>query len=137
MGIGSRGSGKDHSIPGIKDITEEERIGLVKGDSKNTLAVPDYTEEPEYSSPSEEDDWQLEGRPAGGVAPGQVPLISEESETDSGRNSPGLHSTVPPRRVTEEPLRRKQEWEGHPEGGGEGGPGSAGGSKGSGGPAFM
>ena len=134
MGIGSRGSSKDHSIPGIKGITEEERIGLVKGDSKNMLAVPDYTEDPEYSSPSEEDDWQLEGRPAGSVASGQVPLIREESETDSGRNSPGPHSTVPPRLVTEEPLRRKQEWEGHP---GGGGPGTAGGSKGSGGPAFI
>jgi hypothetical protein len=32
---------------------EEERIGLVVGDSRNTIAVPDYNDEPEYSSPSE------------------------------------------------------------------------------------
>ena len=118
----------------MKDVTEEERIGLVVGDSKNTLAVPDYNDEPEYSSPSEEDDWQLEGRPAGSVAPGQVPPIREESETGSGRSTPGLHSSIPPRLVTEEPLRRKQEWEGHPPGGG---PGAAGGSSRSGGPAFI
>ena len=133
LGIGSRGSSKEHSIPGIKGFTEEERIGLVKGDSKNMLAVPDYNEEQEYSSPSEEDDWQLEGRPTGSVAPGHVPLIREETETESGRSTPGLHSTASPRVVIEEPLRRK-DWEGHP---GGGGPGSAGGSKGGGGPAFI
>lgn len=135
LGLGSRGSSKEYGA-GIKDVTEEERIGLVVGDSKNTLAVPDYNDEPEYSSPSEEDDWQLEGRPAGSVAPGQVPPIREESETGSGRSTPGLHSAIPPRLVTEEPLRRKQELEGHPRGGGGPG-GAAGGSNRSGGPAFI
>lgn len=121
LGIGSRGSSREHSIPGVKSATEEERLGLVKGDSRNMLSVPDYNDQ---SEPSDEDDWQLTGKPASprgspGAGAGHIPLIREE--TESGRSSPVrlLPSEAPPRAY--------QEWEGRPGGGATG----AGGSKGS------
>lgn len=81
LGTGSRGSHKDHSIPSIlKTATEEERLGLVKGDSRNALGLPEYTEG------SDDDDWQLEGKPGGGGSDGDgrsgVPLIREESSSE-------------------------------------------------------
>ncbi|KAL9118363.1 MAG: hypothetical protein Q9187_005096 [Circinaria calcarea] len=44
-GIGSRQSSKEASIPGIKSATEEERLGLVKGDSTHMSPLPDYRDE--------------------------------------------------------------------------------------------
>ncbi|MCJ1473419.1 hypothetical protein MMC13_002070 [Lambiella insularis] len=38
-GLGSRTTSKEHSTPGLKTATEEERLGLVKGDSSNTLPL--------------------------------------------------------------------------------------------------
>jgi hypothetical protein len=56
-GIGSRhSSNPSHSRIGSKGATEEERLGLVKGDGSGVLSPP-----PDYLS--EEDDWQLEGKP--------------------------------------------------------------------------
>jgi hypothetical protein len=120
LGVGSRGSSKEHPIPGIKTATEEERLGLVKGDSRNLLSVPDYSEQ---SEPSDEDDWQLTGKPIStNTSPGagidHVPLIREE--TESGRSSPVR--LVP----SEEPLRGYTEWEGRPGGGAAGSGGSQG-----------
>lgn len=126
IGLGSRSGSKEHSIPGLKTATEEERLGLVTGDSSNTLSLPDYTEN------SDEDDWQLEGNPGAGTT-GHVPLICEEKESDSSTGSldgrHGVPSTYAPRPVqSEEPPRAHVDWEGQP-GGGR--------SKGSGGPAFI
>ena len=105
LGIGSRGSSKEHAIPGIKSATEEERLGLVKGDSKNTLASPDFSEEPESTEPSDEDDWQLEGRPAGTAAQGRVPFIQEEKESESGSSTPAVLPGY---------MRREKDWEDRP-----------------------
>ena len=127
LGIGSRQSShsKKDSIPGIKSATEEERLGLVKGDSQHMLSLPDYTEQ------SDEDDWQLEGKPTASAATSQVPLIREEKEIESASGSPTLR---PADRnalgMEEDEPRRYKEWEGQPGGGGGGG------SRGSG-PAFI
>ncbi|MCJ1280407.1 hypothetical protein MMC21_008235 [Puttea exsequens] len=107
LGLGSRGSSKEHAMPGIKSATEEERMGLVKGDSRNVVRGSD-----EASEPSDEDEWQLEGKPVSPGSPvGHVPLVQQEEE---------------------ELPRAYKEWEGRPGGGGS----SAGGSRGSG-PAFI
>ena len=71
LGLGSRQGSKDHSIPGIKSATEEERLGLVKGDSTAMLPLPDYEEE--------EDDWGLERRHK---APTTASPISEEKDLE-------------------------------------------------------
>jgi len=53
-GIGSRTSSKEHSIPGIKTATEEERLGLVKGDSNSMLRRQgDHTDSEPSSSTSD------------------------------------------------------------------------------------
>jgi hypothetical protein len=48
LGLGSRGT--NHSVAGAKGATEEERLGLVKGDSQSdiTRSFPEYEEE-EYA----------------------------------------------------------------------------------------
>lgn len=39
QGLGSRQGSKEHGIPGIKNATEEERLGLVKGDSSHMVPL--------------------------------------------------------------------------------------------------
>lgn len=51
LGIGSRHGGHGGSKDKIKVATEEERLGLVKGDSSNRLPLPEYSEH------EEDDDW--------------------------------------------------------------------------------
>ena len=126
LGIGSRQSSKEHSIPGLKTATEEERLGLVKGDSTNMLTLPDYTEN------SDEDEWQLEDKPSASYAAGHVPLIKEE-EKESDDERPVVPNKDTPKLVQSEDTRYKK-WEGF-ENDGEGG--DRGGSKGSGRPAFI
>lgn len=123
LGLGSRQSSKEHNIPGLKTATEEERLGLVKGDSTNMLTLPDYTEN------SDEDDWQLEGKPGASHTTGLVPLIREE-EKESDDERPIAPDKNTPRLGQSEEGRYK-EWEGFEDGGG----GRA--SKGSGRPAFI
>lgn len=123
LGIGSRQSSKEHTIPGLKTATEEERLGLVKGDSTNMLTLPDYTEI------SDEDEWQLESKP-GATATGHVPLMREE-EKESYDDRPEVPDKNSPRLGQSEEGRYK-EWEGFGNGGGGGG-----GSEGSGKPAFI
>ncbi|MCJ1383740.1 hypothetical protein MMC17_006854 [Xylographa soralifera] len=53
-GIVSRTTSKEHSIPGIKTATEEERLGLVKGDSNSMLhRHGDHTDSEPSSSTSD------------------------------------------------------------------------------------
>ena len=127
LGLGSRQSSKEHSIPGLKTATEEERLGLVKGDSTNMLTLPDSTEN------SDEDDWQLEGKPLASqhTSGGHVPLIREE-EKESDDERPEVPDKNTPRLGQSEEGRYK-EWEGFEDVDG----GDGGGSKGSGRPAFI
>jgi len=123
LGLGSRGSIKEHSIPNIKSATEEERLGLVTGDSRNVFSLPEHTEQ------SDEDDWQLEGKPVGAtMSHHHVPLVREEKESESGgRSSPEQYV---PQLSSDAPSNYKG-WQGQP--GGSGGAGS----KGSAEPAFI
>ena len=72
-GLGSRGSHLDGSA-GLKSPTEEERMGLVQGDSTSNLPLPEYT--------SEDEDWKLEGRRRGGSPPKGSPLGREKEMED-------------------------------------------------------
>ncbi|KAI9717416.1 MAG: hypothetical protein M1812_004768 [Candelaria pacifica] len=74
-GLGSRHGSKDLTTPGQQPTsgTEEERLGLVKGDSSAMLPLPDYT--------SDDDDWSHDSK-------SRVPLtasapISEEKEREA------------------------------------------------------
>ncbi len=131
LGLGSRGSGKEHhqSTPNVKSATEEERLGLVKGDSRNVLAQPDYTEQ------SDEDDWQLEGKPvSASTSHHHVPLIREEKESESsGRSSPDqfLSQQQEQQQPSDAPPPHYKGWQGQP-----GASGNAG-DEGSAGPAFI
>ena len=106
LGLGSRQGSKEHSgIPGLKTATEEERLGLVKGDSaNNVLSLPDYTEN------SDEDDWQLEGKPSAShptTTRGHVPLIREEErEKESDEERPRVPDKNTPRLGQGEDGRR-------------------------------
>ncbi|TPX11802.1 uncharacterized protein E0L32_007539 [Thyridium curvatum] len=61
--VASRG----YSSPQVKDATEEERLGLVKGDSQSLPALPRYGDDgrrislPMYESESDEDPYDLGG----------------------------------------------------------------------------
>lgn len=125
LGLGSRQNSKEHSTPGLKTATEEERLGLVKGDSTNMLTLPDYTEN------SDEDDWQLEGKPSTSQSTGHVPLIREE-EKESDDERPVAPDKNTPRLGQDEDGRYK-EWDGFDDDGG----GGRSGGKGSGRPAFI
>ena len=122
LGLGSRQSSKEHNIPGLKTATEEERLGLVKGDSAKMLTLPDYAEH------SDEDDWQLEDKPGVSHTLGHVPLIREEKESDEDEGRPVVPKKDTPKLGQSEGARYK-EWEGFEDDGG--------GSRGSGRPAFI
>lgn len=89
LGLGSRQGSRDKSSK-TKSATEEERLGLVKGDSDSALPLPDYT--------SDDEDWHA-GRRKDGNSSAFPPPVQEEKETedpevlrqtqDSGINSPG------------------------------------------------
>ena len=160
IGIGSRQSSRDQNIPGLggktKNATEEERLGLVKGDSSAMLPIRDDT--------SDEDDWQLEGRTTRptGMPTAAVPIpIREEKESDEGERwtyhdsstptSPELRSVLPaPKAKRRDELdgsetnidretRNVKDWEGRGGGGGGGGAAMSGGRGGgvAGGGAFI
>ncbi len=74
-GHSARQESKEHNIPGIKSATEEERCGLVKGDSTAMLPLPDYL--------SDEEDWQLERNQKAAAAPITASPISEEKEVEN------------------------------------------------------
>ena len=119
LGLGSRQGSKDLAVPGIKTATEEERLGLVKGDSTAMLPLPDYDEE--------EDDWGLE---RGHKAPKTTSPISEEKDLEDFRarrqsweGSEGSEERLdvagPRGHDRDSEGRRFKDWEGR--GGGRGG----------------
>ena len=96
LGLGSRHGSKEHSIPGIKTATEEERLGLVKGDSNAMLPLPDYNDrddDDEY----DDHDWKSEGKRTSAISPtgpsSAVPPIREEKEAESRGESPERESS--------------------------------------------
>lgn len=123
LGIGSRQGSRDKTSK-TKSATEEERLGLVKGDSDSALPLPDYT--------SDDDDWRAEGRRKGGKSSPLPPPVQEEKEMgdaeifngtrQSGRTSPKRHDlTSATRRKDDEDKdpgqRNLKDWEGHAAGG--------------------
>ena len=141
IGLGSRHSSRDQNIPGgLKskgtNATEEERLGLVKGDSTAMLPLPDYTSDGD-------DDWQLEGRTATTAgrpraSSAAVPIREEEKESEddeyqdqrgrwaygsgSSPSSPELRSVMPVPGSTQAKAKRKDV------GGGGGGAGAGAGA---------
>ena len=126
IGLGSRQGSKDHNRSSInKSATEEERLGLVKGDSAAMLPLPDYT--------SDEEDWQLEGRQIDGKSSSAPRLIPEEKEIevfetqrqrrDHGARDSTLEDSAPSAKQgtggDETQLQREpKEWEGRASRGG-------------------
>lgn len=150
-GLGSRqSSSRDQNIPGhgkSKTATEEERLGLVKGDSSAMSPVRDDT--------SDEDDWQLAGRTTmtrpRGTSAAPVPIREEDKESDEGERwayhdsssptSPEFRTVLPVPKLkgtdeldfgseSERDIRNVKDWEGR-------GGGGAGRSGGPGGGAFI
>ncbi len=117
-GLHSRRESKEHAIPGVKTATEEERLGLVQGDSTAMLQLPDY--------PSDEEDWQLERKQK---APVMESPISEEKDFEDfgptrqsweeGVDSPELLNVMRPH-DREPGVQQKKDWEGRGGGGGGG-----------------
>lgn len=123
LGIGSRQGTKDYIKPSAsgKSGTEEERLGLVKGDSQSMLPSPDYTTDDEES-------------PQGPSATPRLPHLKKDAEKkvedfDAERQS-WIDSGISPERGVgggggvslreeaeesdeEESRRRLKEWEGH------------------------
>lgn len=73
-GLSSRGSHKDGL--GLDSPTEEERMGLVQGDSTANLPLPEYT--------SEDEDWVLEGSRRNDSPQKGSPLRGEKEIEDYG-----------------------------------------------------
>jgi len=130
-GIGSRGN-SNASV--AKGATEEERLGLVKGDTRNSPELPAYDDE-------DDEDW-MDDKP-------RIPLSMSPQNTSPDRGP--KRDLTPPRRtepqgrssqITEEPMSeeeyydvQKRKWE---ENGRKGGPPPPPGSRGdAGGGAFI
>jgi magnesium transporter len=84
-GLGSRG----YSSPQVKGATEEERLGLVKGDSQSMPVLPRYDDEEEDEPYVDED---KEPRP--------IPTVAASSSTIESRYGRGI--TTPPRRGSDD-----------------------------------
>lgn len=75
LGLGSGHGNREHAKPGLnKSGTEEERLGLVTGDSNSMLPLPGYT--------SEDEDSGLEEKRKEILSPASPPPILEEKEVD-------------------------------------------------------
>lgn len=112
-----------------KSATEEERLGLVKGDSTPSLPPPEYDD----SNWSQSDTQRKSMLSAYGTRSMSPPHIDEEDEKegygkpserwqeDSGP-APELRNLMAARRTSddeaEKPRRRVEDWEGHEGGGG-------------------
>ncbi|KAI9851584.1 MAG: hypothetical protein M1838_003296 [Thelocarpon superellum] len=126
-GVSARHSSKEHSRV-LKGATEEERLGLVKGDSSGTLPAPAYEEE--------DGEWELEGKPPESP-PERLLAPNEEKEIEAyyerikkkpGRRGPRSDGPSPPVPAKDDlpPVREK-----------DGRDGTASGPPGSGGGAFI
>ncbi|KAL8708403.1 MAG: hypothetical protein Q9220_006693 [cf. Caloplaca sp. 1 TL-2023] len=124
-GLGSR---TGNTNPLTKSATEEERLGLVKGDSTHSLPPPQY----------DDGDWEpdTKRRSAFGARGISPPPINEEEEmdtyeksperwTDTNKPLPELRNLMSPDRRSDDdepddsPSRRRmKDWEGHTGGGG-------------------
>ena len=118
LGLGGS-KGSDSRTGGLKTATEEERLGLVKGDS-NAGLLPLVAQE--YSD--ESDEWDLEGKRP--LSPGRHP---ESADMREGAEKEGDEGGLP----RYEGLGRGG---GAGSGGGTGGGGAGGGGRGAG-PAFI
>ncbi|KAL8649689.1 MAG: hypothetical protein Q9226_005472 [Calogaya cf. arnoldii] len=98
-GINSRSGNKD---PRTKSATEEERLGLVKGDSTHSVPPPDY----------DDGEWQS-ALTAYGARPPSPPPIDEEEDVDgyeksaerwtnTNRPLPEARNLMPPSRQSDE-----------------------------------
>ncbi|KAL2044095.1 hypothetical protein ABVK25_012471 [Lepraria finkii] len=63
LGLGLRSTSSKDKVHRLKPATEEERLGLVKGDSHHHHSVTSPTHAADDYSDRGEDDWELEGRP--------------------------------------------------------------------------
>ena len=116
LGLGSRPGSKEKSI---KVATEEERLGLVKGDSNAPL--------PEYSEPTTEDEWEMDGKsrrtlPVAEVTPlgketSRTPLIRQTFDEEQLEDEKGGNRIAPSGSdsATSEETKWK-EWEGRGDG---------------------
>jgi hypothetical protein len=87
----SRKSSRDgKAAPG----TEEERLGLVKGDSSHLMRIQsgDSDEVNEMQPPGYSDDWGMGGRRADspGVSPGRLPIADAHARGRSGVETPEI-----------------------------------------------
>lgn len=112
------------SRPGTKGLTtnlatEEERLGLVTGDSANSLPPPDY----------DDGEWHPDTQrksvlSAYGIRATSPPPINEEEENETREKSlPEQRNLIPTSRNPDEndeetSRRRLKDWEGHPGGSG-------------------
>ncbi|KXJ86152.1 magnesium transporter NIPA-domain-containing protein [Microdochium bolleyi] len=86
-GLRSRGY-SDRAMPPVKDATEEERLGLVKGDSASMPALPRYTDEMEQAGYKYEDNkkpYETYGRVI--TSPPRRPSDESELETQDYEES--------------------------------------------------
>lgn len=83
-----------------KSGTEEERLGLVKGDSNSVLPPPHYT--------TEDEEWELEEKHKEASPPASSPRISEEQEIDDddAELQKWIDSGISPERRGALPTRR-------------------------------
>ncbi|KAI9836874.1 MAG: hypothetical protein M1819_001039 [Sarea resinae] len=61
LAFGSRHTSREYSAAQVKNATEEERLGLVKGDSQTIESSGGPS--PEYTSDPSDDEWQIESAP--------------------------------------------------------------------------
>lgn len=102
-GLSSRAGSRDHGagIPGLKTATEEERLGLVKGDGQALPQLPDYRtdEDEDVDDGSSGIDWGGVGA-AGAARPvvgAGAPVILEEEGRRWRGGEPEGRNVLPPR----------------------------------------
>ncbi|KZF21438.1 DUF803-domain-containing protein [Xylona heveae TC161] len=91
LGFGNRGRhSRDQSESMMRNATEEERLGLVKGDSKNLLAEDDLYHDGEEQHDimsdrtSSDEDWhQLGGYPSNIAGRAHIPVLDDNEDTES------------------------------------------------------
>lgn len=104
LGLGSGHGNREHAKSGVnKSGTEEERLGLVTGDSNSMLPLPGYI--------SEDDDLGLEEKRKEVLSPGSPPPILEEKEVDEydAERQKWIDSGISPERRGALPSRRQDE----------------------------